>query len=273
VFADLRAYPKLVGGLSERGAKHAVEFYEDVLDFDDRPDLARSNGVWDLGSAEAAELAKLAETTFRDVNIGLANQFARFAGAHGIDVYQVIDACNSQPFSHIHQPGIAVGGHCIPVYPRLYLWNDPDATVVAAARAANAAMPDYAIGLLEGVYGDLAGAKVAVLGASYRGGVKETAFSGVFGTVEALRSRGAVPLVNDPMFTDEELERFGFTPYHLGDPADAAVVQADHAEYRTIGPDDLPGLRAFIDGRRVSSAESWPGVHYRAIGKAPDSTV
>ena len=61
---------------------------------------------------------------------------------------KVIEACNSQPFSHIHLPGIAVGGHCIPVYPRLYLWNDPDATVVRAAREANAAMPAYAVDLL-----------------------------------------------------------------------------------------------------------------------------
>ena len=80
VFADLRKYPKLVGGLSSDGARSApIEFYEAVLDFDERPDLARGNGVWDLGSAEAAELAKLAETTYRDVNIGLANQFATFA--------------------------------------------------------------------------------------------------------------------------------------------------------------------------------------------------
>src|SRR3982751_1907506 len=91
VFADLRKYPKLVGGLSDEGAKRATEFYEAVLDFDERPDLERGNGVWDLGSAEAAELAKLAETTYRDVNIGLANQFARFAGQNGIDVLQVID--------------------------------------------------------------------------------------------------------------------------------------------------------------------------------------
>ena len=134
VFADLRRYPKLVGGLDEAGATKAREFYEAVLEFDERPDLDRPNGVWDLGSAEAAELAKLAETTYRDVNIGLANQFARFADRHGIDVHQVIDASNSQPYSHIHRPGIAVGGHCIPIYPRLYLWNDPDATVVRAAR-------------------------------------------------------------------------------------------------------------------------------------------
>lgn len=268
VFEDLRKYPKLVGGLSDAGAARAIDFYNAVLDFDERPDLKRANGVWDLGSAEAAELAKLAETTYRDVNIGLANQFARFAAENGIDVYQVIEASNSQPYSHIHQPGIAVGGHCIPVYPRLYLWNDPAATVVAAARAANAGMPDYTIGLLEGAYGDLSGARVVVLGASYRGGVKETAFSGVFAAVEAIKARGAQALVHDPMYTDDELTKMGFTPFHLGDEADAAVVQADHAEYRELTTADLPGIKAFIDGRRVSSADKWPGIAYRVIGKA-----
>ena len=273
VFADLRKYPKLIGALSERGARRAREFYEAVLDFDERPDLSRPNGVWDLGSAEASELAKLAETTYRDVNIGLANQFARFAGATGIDVYNVIEASNSQPYSHIHQPGIAVGGHCIPVYPRLYLWNDPEATIVSAARAANAGMPDYTIGLLEGAFGDLSGAKVAVLGAAYRGGVKETAFSGVFPAVESLRARGATPVVHDPLYDDSELTRLGFTPYHFGEPVDAAVVQADHAEYRSIGPTDLPGIKVFIDGRRVSTPSQWPEVTYRVIGKDVASSV
>ena len=268
VFEDLRKYPKLIGGLSEAGAEAARDFYEAVLDFDDRPDLARPNGVWDLGSAEASELAKLAETTYRDVNIGLANQFARYAATAGIDIYQVIEASNSQPYSHIHQPGIAVGGHCIPVYPRLYLWNDPEASVVRAAREANAGMPDYTIGLLEGAFGDLAGARVVVLGAAYRGGVKETAFSGVFDAVEALKARGATALVHDPLYSEAELEKLGFAPYHLGEPADAAVVQADHAEYKQLGPDDLPGIKVFIDGRRVSSPEQWQGVTYRVIGKA-----
>jgi len=268
VFADLRKYPKLVGGLSEAGAAKAVDFYNAVLDFDERPDLARANGVWDLGSAEASELAKLAETTYRDVNIGLANQFAKFAGANGIDIYNVIEATNSQPYSHIHQPGIAVGGHCIPVYPRLYLWNDPNATIVRAAREANASMPDYTVGLLEGAYGDLSGARVAVLGAAYRGGVKETAFSGVFATVDALTSRGATVLVHDPLYTDDELSRLGFAPYHLGEEVDAVVVQADHDEYRELTPADVPGAAVFADGRRVSSAEKWPGAIYRVIGKA-----
>jgi nucleotide sugar dehydrogenase len=268
VFEDLRKYPKLVGALSPAGAESATAFYEAVLDFDVRSDLARPNGVWDLGSAEASELAKLAETTYRDVNIGLANQFARFAATAGIDVYQVIEAANSQPYSHIHRPGIAVGGHCIPVYPRLYLWNDPEATVVRAAREANAGMPAYTVGLLEGAHGDLGGARVAVLGASYRGGVKETAFSGVFSVVEALRGCGAITLVHDPLYTDVELRALGFEPYHLGEPVDAAVLQADHREYVELAPVDLPGIATFVDGRRVSSADRWAGVTYRAIGIA-----
>lgn len=266
VFADLRKYPKLVGALTPEGARRAIEFYERVLDFDDRPDLPRPNGVWDLGSAEAAELAKLAETTYRDVNIGLANQFARFAESHGIDVHAVIDASNSQPYSHIHRPGIAVGGHCIPVYPRLYLWTDPAATIVRAAREANMGMPSHAVDLLSEELGELAGRHVVVLGASYRGGVKETAFSGVFPTVTALQDRGAAVSVHDPMYSPDELTALGFTAYQPGTPADAAIVQADHEEYATWGPDQVPGVQVVVDGRRLTSPQRWPGVRHRTVG-------
>ncbi|WP_084961700.1 nucleotide sugar dehydrogenase [Thermoactinospora rubra] len=265
VFADLRRYPKLVGGVDEWSTRRAVAFYESVLDFDPREDLPRPNGVWDMGSAEAAELAKLAETTYRDVNIGLANQFARHAHALGVDVARVIEACNSQPYSHIHQPGIAVGGHCIPVYPRLYLWNDPAATVVRAAREANEAMPGYAVDLLASVFGSLAGAGVLVLGAAYRGGVRETAFSGVFPLVEELRARGAEPYVSDPLYSAEELAALGLPP-HRGEPVAAAVVQADHPEYQTLGAADLPGVRALVDGRRVTDPARWEGVERVVIG-------
>ncbi|MGW9629804.1 nucleotide sugar dehydrogenase [Agromyces sp. NPDC055520] len=255
VFEDLRKYPKLVGGVNDASTEAGIAFYEQVLDFDERPDLARPNGVWNLGTAEASELAKLAETTYRDVNIGLANQFARFADGAGIDVFAVIEACNSQFFSHIHQPGIAVGGHCIPIYPQMYLWNDPAATIVRAARAANRAMPNYAVDLLAEKHGDLAGQRVAVLGAAYRGGVKETAFSGVFDVVSALIAAGAHPVVNDPMYTKSEIEALGFVDYEFGEPIDAAIVQANHEEYRRIGAENLPGVRTIVDGRGITSEE------------------
>lgn len=272
VFADLRKYPKLVGGLDAAGTAKGIEFYRQVLTFDARPDLPHGNGVWDMGSAEAAEMAKLAETTYRDVNIGLANQFATFAAASGIDIYKVIDACNSQPFSHLHRPGIAVGGHCIPVYPRLYLYTDPDATIVRAARQANMAMPAYAVDLLTEAAGDLIGRTVAVLGASYRGRVKETAFSGVFPTVARLAASGALPVVHDPLFSDAELIELGLVPYHLGEPADAVIIQADHPEYSSVGAADFPGATVLLDGRRVSDLARWEGVERLVIGEArPES--
>ena len=268
VFADLRKYPKLVGGLTEESTAKGIEFYRAVLDFDARDDLPRPNGVWNLGTTEASELAKLAETTYRDVNIGLANQFARYADSQHIDIYAVIEACNSQYFSHIHRPGVAVGGHCIPIYPQMYLWNDPDATIVRAARAANRSMPAYAVSLLEQKHGSLAGQRVAVLGASYRGGVKETAFSGVFDVVAELKKAGALPTVNDPMYTKEEIEALGFDNYEFGQPVDAVIVQANHDEYTRIGAENLPGARTIVDGRGVTSRALRDAVPTFTIGAA-----
>ena len=268
VFEDLRKYPKLVGGVTRQSTERGIAFYEAVLDFDARPDLARPNGVWNLGSTEASELAKLAETTYRDVNIGLANQFARFADRQQIDIYAVIEACNSQYFSHIHRPGVAVGGHCIPIYPQIYLWNDPEATIVRAARSANRGMPAYAVALLEKKHGSLAGQRVAVLGASYRGGVKETAFSGVFDVVAELRKVGAVPSVNDPMYTKAEIEALGFENYEFGEPVDAVIVQANHDEYTRVEASNLPGARTIVDGRGVTSRALRDAIPTYTIGAA-----
>jgi UDP-N-acetyl-D-glucosamine dehydrogenase len=267
VFQDLRRYPKLIGGLSPAGAERAREFYEAVLSFDERSDLPRANGVWDLGSAEAAEMAKLAETTYRDVNIGLANQFAVYADSIGVDVYQVIEACNSQPYSHIHRPGIAVGGHCIPVYPRLYLSTDADAEIVRTARKFNASMPERLVARAASTLGGLEGVRAVILGAAYRGGVKETAFSGVFATAEALRVAGAEVRVHDPLYSGEELAHLGFEAYEIGQDVDLAIIQTDHADYRTLAAAELPGVKLLVDGRNVSDAARWKGTPRLVLGK------
>lgn len=260
VFADLRRYPKLVGGFTPAGADRAKRFYESVLEFDERGDLPRPNGVWVLDTPESAEFVKLAETTYRDVNIALANQFGKHAADRGVDFLQVIEAANSQPYSHLLRPGIAVGGHCIPVYPQLYLWNDPDATVVRAAREANASMPAFWVAQAERTFGDLAGSRVAILGAAYRGGVKETALSGVFPLQRELSRRGAAVRVHDPLYSPAELETLGFEPYVLGSPVDVVVVQADHSQYRGLSAADLPGVRAVVDGRHVLDRGAFAGI-------------
>ena len=270
IFRDLARYPKLVGGLDPTSTSLGIAFYEAALEFDDRPDLSRPNGVWDLGSAEAAELAKLAETTYRDINIAFANELARHCDSRGIDVGRVIEASNSQPFSHIHQPGVAVGGHCIPVYPHLYLRGDPSAEMPQASRRVNDRMPTYCVAQLAALRGDLRGLRVAVLGLAYRGGVKETAFSGCWALVEELRRLGAVPVVQDPLYSADELRAFGLSPFNLGEPIDAVIVQSDHVEYRTLSPASVPGAGALIDGRNIVAdldAFTAAGVAWRVLGR------
>ena len=132
---NLATYPKLVGGLGPASRDRAAAFYDSVLDAE----------VVAMSSAEAAEFSKLADTTYRDVNIALANEFARYADRIGVDVTEVIAAANSQPYSHIHQPGIGVGGHCIPVYPHFLLDRAPELSLVARAREVNDGQVDVAI--------------------------------------------------------------------------------------------------------------------------------
>ena len=265
VFADLRRYSKLVGGIDEESARRGTAFYEAVLDFDSRNDLPRPNGVWDLGSAEAAELAKLAETTYRDVNIGLANQFARYAQGLDVDITTVIEACNTQPYSHIHQPGIAVGGHCIPVYPRLYLWNDPQPRLSAPR-----ARPTLPCQSTPSIFWPQRTATSR----------ERPCSSWAPPTVEASRrrhspacSRPSRPWTHaarsrtspTPLYTAAELTSLGLAP-HGNQAVTAAVVQADHAEYRTMSSADLPSIRVLVDGRRVTDPKLWRGVHRVVIG-------
>jgi UDP-N-acetyl-D-glucosamine dehydrogenase len=250
VLRDLATYPKLVGGVDAASEARAVELYRSfITEAEVRP----------MGSAEAAELTKLAETTYRDLNIGFANELARYADGLGLDVQQIIDAANSQPYSHIHRPGVAVGGHCIPVYPRFYLAGDTDARLPAVAREVNETMPAYAAALLSDLIGGLDGTRVLILGVAYRGGVKETAFSGAFPLRDALVGYGAQVMASDPLYDDAELRALGFEPWD-GEPVEGVVVQADHREYETL---EIPA-DGIVDGRGI--VRDAGGVPLKRIG-------
>ena len=176
--------------------------------------------------AEVAEMAKLVETTYRNVNIALANEFAIHAEELAIDVGSIIQAANSQPFSHIHNPGIAVGGHCIPVYPKFYLSTDSNASLPQVAITVNESMPQRAVEELNVHF------KITLkrngslfLGPPYRGGVKEIMPSGALSLVNEITNIGWRPLVHDPLFSDNELKELGFEPFTLGSPCDAAITK------------------------------------------------
>ena len=266
IFADLRKYPKLVGGTDEKSSDLAVEFYERILDFDDRPDLERANGVWNLGSSEAAEMAKLAETTYRNVNIALANEFALHAQDLGLDVFSVIEASNSQPFSHIHLPGVAVGGHCIPVYPKFYMHTDTSSKIPKISTQINESMPQKVIDLAENYIGSLKGLTIAIFGVSYRGGVKETAFSGAFPLVEEVTNRGGKAKVHDPLYSESEIRSLGLVPHEIYEFCDIAIIQSDHQEYSELSYESFPEAKLIVDGRNIIDSRKVSPTPFKRLG-------
>ncbi|WP_338204974.1 nucleotide sugar dehydrogenase [Candidatus Nephthysia bennettiae] len=258
IFQDLASYSKVVGGVDEASAIAARAFYASVLDVE----------VITMASAGDAEFVKLIETTYRDVNVALANEYARYADRHGLDVAAAIQAANSQPFSHIHSPGLGVGGHCIPVYPYFLLKDsEADLGLPSRARVVNDGMAAYAADRLEDVIGPLAGRSVLILGAAYRGGVREHAFSSARLLQAALAARGAEVLVHDPLFSDEELRGFGYSPFQSADAGrvSAVVVQADHSDYRELDFAQFTRCTAVLDGRRALSRQAVEGLGMRYL--------
>lgn len=260
IFTDLARYPKIVGGIDEESGKRATAFYEAHLDAP----------VWQLRDAETAEFVKLAETCFRTTNIGFANELAMACDAKGVDVYEVIRGANSQPYSNILDPGIGVGGHCLPVYPFLLQESGLDTPLIEHGRAINASMGQYGVQRLEAALGDLKGKHVLLLGVAFRPGVQESAFSPAFDVRDALVARGAHVTAVDPLFTDDGLKALGFTPGKLPDSeADAVILQTAHEQFKPFDPQAFARSRVILDGRNFldrASVEA-AGKQYIGIGR------
>jgi UDP-N-acetyl-D-mannosaminuronic acid dehydrogenase len=264
ILADLATYPKIVGGIDPESGTRARAFYRRVL-----PEGVE---VVEVGNAEAAELVKLAETTYRDINIAYANELARYADTRGIEIDEVIRLANTQPFSHIHDPGAGVGGHCIPHYPHFLLFDDAGSELIRLARTINDEQPAWVAAKLGEVLGGLEGKAVLILGVSYRENVRELTSSPGVDLVELLASGGVRVFAHDPHFTGEEIRALGAEPASLdriGD-FDAVVLQAAHNEYAGIDWSLLHSGEVVFDGRnaldpdRITSSGAW----YLGVGRS-----
>lgn len=272
VLRDLRACPKIVGGLDARSAQAATAFYRSIL----------STEVVSVASPTAAEFVKLIETTYRDVNIALANEFACYADEHGLDVQAAIAAANTRQFVHLHQPGVGVGGHALPIYPYLLINNrQADASgdgrgavqhleLVRKARQINDGMAEYAVQRIEAAAGSLWHRSVLLLGAAYRADVRETAFSSTYLLQAALWRRGATVYVDDPLYGAAELRALGFQPLSPGceNEIDAIILQTAHRAYQSFDLRRFARCRILLDGRNVLTRAQVEeaGLRYMALG-------
>jgi nucleotide sugar dehydrogenase len=260
IFSDLGRYPKLVGGVTPASGAAAAAFYQKALDAE----------VLLLRDAETAEFTKLAEAAYRDVNIALANELAKAAASAGIDFAEAVKAANTQPYSHIHQAGVGVGGHCIPVYPYFLESAPSSASLTRVARSVNDGMAAYATSLLEAALGSLRGKPVVILGLAYRENVPEARYSSALLLNESLSDKGAIVQVYDPLFTDSQIAACGVEPARgfPNEPCEAVIVQAYHDSFRNLDFSAIPGCRAVLDGRGVLDPEviESRGLRYIGIG-------
>ena len=262
------AYPKIVGGVDGVSTEAARALYLTI----------NKKGVIPVSDATVAESVKVFEGLYRDVNIALANELAMVCDELGIDASEVFDAANTQPYSHIHAPGCGVGGHCIPVYP-YFIINTVEAStdMLRLARRINDGMPAYTVDLLESVLARLdvgiSGARVLLMGVTYRGDVNETRFSPAVDMINELKVRGAEVFAYDPVLGGG-VERFGAIPSDLNsiDSIDGILIASDHAEFKTVDWDRIGRLmrhKVVVDGRNILDPEELRsmGYLYQAVGR------
>ena len=223
----IRTTPKLLGGLTEACTDRARELYETICD-----------EVVVLSTLEAAELSKLLENVFRSVNIAFVNELAQLCDRLGVDVWEVIDAAATKPFGFMRfDPGPGMGGHCLPVDPFYLAFKarelDFSPEFIELAGKVNQAQPEYCAERIEralgGVGEALDGARVLVLGVSYKAGVGDTRESPALKIVELLRARGAEVSYHDPHVP--ELPELGLRSIGLEEGlagADIAAIVTAH---------------------------------------------
>lgn len=272
---DIQTYPKVVGGVDEKSLEIASLITS----------IVSKGGVVKVKDVKTAEAAKIFETIYRDVNIALANEFAILCEAMGIDYVDAMKAANTQPYSHLHMPGIGVGGHCLPLYPYLLLTEALEAGVqmklIKHARRINEKMPLHTLNLiidaLRACGKPLARRKVTVYGIAYRANVKEARYSPALELIKLVNKRGGRTVVYDPMYTPQELREMGLEAkpnFKMAlEGADCAVITVAHDEFKNVNPSDfafhmrMPA--AVVDGACVLDAATVEraGLVYRGVGR------
>jgi len=237
---DLKSYPRIVAGL---GAK-SLELASAIIG------LTTSGGVIRVSSPRVAEVVKLAENVYRDVNIALANELALICEKLGIDYEEVARAANTQPFCHLHVPGLGVGGHCIPHNPYFLidyaLSVDVRPSLIITARLVNDSMPKHALKLiidgLEECGKRVRGSAVAVLGAAFKADSADPRYSPVEPLHDDLEALGAEVRVYDPLVPINLLKNLGYDAKEsleeAVENADCVVVAIPH----TLFKEELPKL-------------------------------
>ncbi len=227
---------RICGGINEVSTKTAKDLYKTFV----KGEIFESDST-------TAEMVKLMENTFRDVNIALANEFAIVAGKLGVNIWEAIHLANKHPRVNIHQPGPGVGGHCIPVVPWFIVEKDVEGTpLIQIGRRINDSMPELMFSLIKQHLPVDSQTIVTVLGVAFKANTDDASYTPALDLIKHLESAGFQVRVHDPL-----VHRFSYPLLGLVDAvsgSDCVVIVTDHDEYKHL---DLGQVRKLMRGNLV----------------------
>ncbi|HND50377.1 MAG TPA: nucleotide sugar dehydrogenase, partial [Anaerolineales bacterium] len=221
--------------------------------------------------ATTAEMVKLMENTYRDVNIAIANEFSRLADKFGVDVWEAISIANLHPRVKILSPGPGVGGHCISVDPWFFVEAAPNLTpLIYNSRQVNDAQPAFVVDVVKRALGSLKGKKIAALGLAYKPDVDDLRESPAVEAVHFFQKEGAEVLACEPFKPDAKLPGVTIAPTFEDAvrDADAIILLVKHTEFSKLKPEQVAQqtkARLLIDIVQGWDAEQWKHAGFRHV--------
>ncbi|WP_069650411.1 UDP-N-acetyl-D-mannosamine dehydrogenase [Caloranaerobacter ferrireducens] len=227
IMEELVENNRIVGGCTPKCAEKAAEVYRNFV-----------KGEILITDAKTAEMSKLMENTFRDVNIALANELVKVCNSLDINALEVIRLANKHPRVNLHQPGPGVGGHCLAVDPYFIIEKAPElARIISLARETNNSMPHYVVSKVKQMTSDIKDPKIAILGITYKGNIDDMRESPALEVIELLKEEGFEVAIHDPHVNTDVLELVSLNKAVR--KADMILILADHNEFKTIDYNEL----------------------------------
>ena len=191
--------------------------------------------------AKTAEMSKLMENTYRDVNIALANELAKICNTLDINALDVIEMANKHPRVNLHTPGPGVGGHCLAVDPYFIIAKDPiNSQLIQNARSINNGMPHYVVNTVKDMLSKVEGNKITIFGLTYKGDVDDIRESPAFDIYEMLKAERLEVVAYDPHVNKDFIEK---DLTKAVSESNLVLILSDHSEFKNISDDDLSGMK------------------------------
>lgn len=262
--------PRVLGATDKEGLRRSLKFYKTII----------TGEIIPMENIREAEAVKILENAFRDINIAFVNEMAMSYARIGIDITNVIKGAASKPYAFMaHRPGCGVGGHCIPVDPYYMIEkgkeNEFEHKFLSAARKINNGMADYTVEMLQDLLNEVGkpvrGARVGVLGISYKADVGDLRESPALRIIKKIQKMGADLMAFDPYI--EKMDEFPVAKSldEILSRSEALVVVTDHRAFKNIPVEDFVKneIKVIMDGRNCldKKAIRAAGIIYAGIGR------